>query len=162
MGVDKILGGLLGGRGGGGGAGDIGSILGGLTGGRGGSGGGGGLSAGTLMTLLPLVLGLLKGGGLEKILGGMRAQGLSSEADSWVGKGDNNRVSGKQVRKAVGDHEVSRIAKEAGVSEDEAAEGIAQLLPGLVDGASPDGEVAKREDVDNAFAQLERSAAEQR
>ena len=34
------------------------------------------------MTLLPLVLGLLKGGGLEKILGGMRAKGLSSEADS--------------------------------------------------------------------------------
>ena len=153
MSVDKILGGLLGGSGGG----DLGSILGQLGGGRS-TQGGGGLNPTLLMTLLPLVLGLLKGGGLEKILGGMRAKGLGAQADSWVGTGENQPVTGGQMREVAGD-EVARVAQQAGVSEDEAAEGMAQLLPGLVDSASPEGELAPQENVDSAFDQLQRSAA---
>ena len=158
MSVDKILGGLLGGSGGG----DLGSILGQLAGGRSSSAvgqRGGGINPQLLMMLLPVVLAFLKGGGLEKILGGFRAKGLSAEADSWVGTGDNQPVTGGQVREAVGEDELARIAQQAGVSEDEAAEGMAQLLPGLVDSASPDGELAPPENVDSAFAQLQRSAA---
>ena len=155
MSVDKILGGLLGGSGGAGG-GDLGSILGQLGGGRS-TQGGGGINPAILMALLPLVLGLLKGGGLEKILGGMRSKGLSAEADSWVGTGDNQPVSGEQMREAAGP-EVAQIAQQAGVSEDEAAAAMAQLLPGLVDSASPDGELAPQENVDSAFDQLQRSA----
>jgi uncharacterized protein YidB (DUF937 family) len=157
--VEKILGGLLGGSAGGGG-GDLGSILGQLAGARSTSGGGGGgLNPALLMTLLPVVLGFLKGGGLEKILGGMKAQGLTAQADSWVGKGHNEPVTGAQVREAVGSGEVARIAQEAGVSEDEAAEGMAQLLPKLVDGASPDGQLESKDSIDGAFDQLLRSAA---
>jgi uncharacterized protein YidB (DUF937 family) len=161
--VDKILGGLLGGGSGGGGGGDlVGSILGQLTGARSTSpSGGGGLNPALLMTLLPIVLKLLQGGGLQKILGGMRAQGLTSQADSWVGTGENQPVTGAQVRQAVGTDEVARVAQEAGVSEDEAADGIAQLLPQLVDGASPDGQLEPQESVDSVFDQLRKSAAAQ-
>jgi uncharacterized protein YidB (DUF937 family) len=157
--VDKILGGLLGG--GGGGGGDLGSILGQLAGARSTSPGkgGGALNPALLMTLLPVLLSLLKGGGLEKILGGLKAKGLTAEADSWVGKGENKPVTGEQVREAVGSEEVARVAQEAGVSEDEAAEGMAQLLPQLVDGASPDGALEPQDDIDGAFDQLQRSAA---
>ena len=130
MSVDKILGGLLGGSGGGGGL-DVGAILSGLGGGRSTvPSKGGALNPQMLMALLPLVLGLLKGGGLDRILGGMRAKGFTAEADSYVGTGDNRPLTGGQVREVVGDQEVARIASEAGVSEDEAADGIAQLLPG--------------------------------
>ena len=160
MSVEKILGGLLGG-GGGGGAGDIGNILGKLTGAKGATGGDGrgGLNPALLMTLLPVVLGVLKNGGLQKLLGGLRALGLTAEADSWVGKGENRPVSGAQVRQAVGEEQIARISQEAGVSEDEAAEGVAQLLPQLVDGASPDGDLEPQESIDGAFDQLQRSAA---
>jgi uncharacterized protein YidB (DUF937 family) len=99
------------------------------------------------------------GGDLGAILGGFRAKGLSSEADSWVGPGENAPVSGGQVREVLGDDQVAEVAQQAGVSEDEAAEGMAHPLPGLVDSASPDGELAPRENVDSAFDQLQRSAA---
>jgi uncharacterized protein YidB (DUF937 family) len=99
------------------------------------------------------------GGDLGAILGGFRAKGLSSEADSWVGPGENPPVSGGLVREVLGDGQVAEVAQQAGVSEDEAAEGMAQLLPGLVDSASPDGELAPRENVESAFDQLQRSAA---
>jgi uncharacterized protein YidB (DUF937 family) len=155
-GVDKILGGLLGGKGGGV---DLTNILAGLGGARSTTGGGGGLNPAMLMALLPLVAGLLKGGGLQKILAGFQAKGFSAQADSWVGTGENQQVSGQQVREVVGEGKVSEIARQAGVSEDEAADGIAQLLPQMVDGASPEGELAPQEDVDGAFAQLQRSAA---
>jgi uncharacterized protein YidB (DUF937 family) len=156
--VDKILGGLLGGGGGGGAGGDlIGGVLGQLTGTRStAGGGGGGLNPALLMTLLPVVLKLLQSGGLQRILGGMRAQGLTAEADSWVGAGENRPVTGTQVREAVGP-DVARVAQEAGVSEDEAAEGMAQLLPQLVDGASPDGRLEPQDSVDTVFDQLRQS-----
>jgi YidB-like protein len=64
------------------------------------------------------------GGDLGAILGGFRAKGLSSEADSWVGPGENAPVSGGQMREVLGDDQVAEVAQQAGVSEDEAAEGM--------------------------------------
>jgi uncharacterized protein YidB (DUF937 family) len=159
--VDKILGGLLGGKSGGGGGGlDLTNILAGLGGARSTSGGGGGgVNPAMLAALLPVVMGLLKGGGLQKILQGFQAKGLTSEADSWVGTGENRPVTGQQVREVVGAEKVAEVAQQAGVSEDEAAEGMAALLPTMIDGASPEGELAPQQDVDSAFDQLQRSAS---
>jgi hypothetical protein len=69
-GLDDILGGLTGGKGGSGG----------LGGGRGGGGGGGSSAMGALM---PVLAGLLASGGLSKILGSLKANGLGAQADSW-------------------------------------------------------------------------------
>lgn len=155
-GLEKILGSLLGGKDkGGGGAGglDLTNIIASLGGARS-TQGGGGLNPALLGALLPLVAGLLKNGGLEKILGGLKAKGFTSQADSWVGTGDNEPVSGADIKDIVGQEEVSKIAAEAGLSEDEAAEGIATLLPQVVDHASPEGQLAPAEDFDGAFDQL--------
>jgi uncharacterized protein YidB (DUF937 family) len=153
-GLDDLLGGLLGGSGGG--AGGLGDVLGGLTGGgspgatTGSQGGAGGL----LAALLPMLGSLLASGGLNKILNGFRQQGLSSEADSWVGTGANDQVSGEQVREVIDDAEIAQIAQQLGVSEDEAATAIAAVLPTLVDRVSPDGQLLDEQSLDNAFSQL--------
>jgi uncharacterized protein YidB (DUF937 family) len=89
----------------------------------------------------------------------MRAQGLGPEADSWVGTGQNQPITGAQVRRVIGENEVAGIARAAGASPDDAAEGIAQLLPGLVDVASPGGKLAAPEDVNRAFEELHRTLA---
>lgn len=119
--------------------GALGQLLGG--GGRGGSGG-------MATKLLPVVLGMLasKGGqgglgSLGGLLGRFQSAGLSSQADSWVGQGDNESLDVDQVRQAFSDDELDQIAGEAGVSRDEAAGGLAELVPGLVDGLTPDGGV---------------------
>jgi uncharacterized protein YidB (DUF937 family) len=151
--LDDVLGSLLGGKGGGGG-GDLGSILGGLTG-SGGRGGGGNM----LAALLPLAGSLLAGGGLQKMLSGFQAKGLGAQADSWVGTGANEAVSGAQVRDVVGDDEIGSVAQKLGVSNDQAADALAEVLPKVVDHASPDGQLPSQEELDAAFAKLERTGS---
>jgi uncharacterized protein YidB (DUF937 family) len=146
-GLDDILGGLAGGKGGSGGLGDM---LGGLMGGS----GGGGMGA-----LMPVLAGVLAGGGLSKILGGLKANGLSAQADSWVGTGANQPVSPGDVEKAVGKAEMQRIAQQLGVSEAEAAEAVSKALPELVDKVSPDGQLPPEQDLDAAFDKLAKAGA---
>ena len=45
----------------------------------------------------------------------------------------------QQIQEALGDDEVAAVAEKAGVSKEEAASGIADKLPQLVDKLSPDG-----------------------
>jgi uncharacterized protein YidB (DUF937 family) len=59
-------------------------VLGGVLGKSGAGATGGGQSAG-LSALIPVVTGLLARGGLQKLLNGLKANGLSEQADSWVG-----------------------------------------------------------------------------
>jgi uncharacterized protein YidB (DUF937 family) len=147
-GLDDILGGLMGGKGGAGGLDDV---IGGLTG-RGG-GGGSGMSA-----LLPVLAGVLASGGLNKIMGGLKANGLSSQADSWVGKGQNQPVQAKDVEQAVGPEQIREIAQQLGISESQAADAVAQALPHVVDKVSPDGQLPPEQDLDAAFDKLAASA----
>ena len=89
--------------------------------------------------LLPM---LLKGGaigGLGGLLGKFTSAGLGGKANSWVGTGDNEALDPDEVEQALGADEVDRIAREAGVSRDEAKSGLASMIPGLVDKVSPGG-----------------------
>jgi uncharacterized protein YidB (DUF937 family) len=153
-GLDDILGGLMGGKGGTGGLDDM---LGGLLGGRRGGGGGGGGSA--MGALLPVLAGLLASGGLSKIMGGLKANGLSAQADSWVGTGANQAVSGRDVEQALGQEETRKIAQQLGISETQAADAVAQALPEVVDKVSPDGKLPPEQDLDAAFDKLAKAGA---
>lgn len=155
-GLGDLLGGLAGGGGEGGGGGGLGDILGGLTGGGDAQGGGmpGGMG-GLLTALLPMLGGMLAGGGLQKVLSGFQANGLAAQADSWVGTGENAPISGADVRRVVGDDQIAQIAAGLGVSEDEAAAAVAQVLPTVVDRVSPEGHLAPDSELDAAFGALE-------
>jgi uncharacterized protein YidB (DUF937 family) len=160
-GLDDLIKSVSGGSsGGGGGLGDIlGSILGGGAGtggtGTGDTGLGGAGLGGMLSALLPMLGSLLAGGGLQKILSGLQANGLSAETDSWIGTGENEPVSGADVRQAIGADEISRIAQQLGVSDDEAAGAVAQVLPVVVDRVSPGGELESDAELATAFDALE-------
>ncbi len=159
-GLNDLLGGLLGG-GGGGSQGGLEDVLGGLLGG-GKSGGGGGMGAQTggmnlgavVAVLGPLLAKLLKGGGLSKMMQGAQASGLSAQADSWVGTGENEAVSPQDVKGVVGDDTVQELAREAGISEDEAASVLAQVVPQVVNGLSPNGQLPSDDDLDQLLAKF--------
>lgn len=99
------------------------------------------------MKMVETVAGMIGGGGgaggsgagLQGLVEKFQAGGLGDLAASWIGTGDNKAVTADQVRSALGDDEVQRVADEAGVSKDEAASGLAALLPELVDKVTPDG-----------------------
>ncbi len=152
-GLGDLLGGLAGGGGSGGGLDDI---VGALTGGDSTGARAGGMG-GLLGSLLPALGGMLAGGGLQQILAGFQANGRADEAGSWIGTGDNKPVSGEDVRKAVGSEELAKVAAELGVSEDEAADALAQILPGVVDRVSPGGRLASEGELESAFEALERA-----
>ena len=155
-GLDDLLGGLLGGGSGGGGG--LQDVLGGLLGG--GSGGGTGTAAGGMnmgalaAALAPLVMKLLKGGGVQKLMDNAEANGLSDEAGSWVGTGANQQVSAEQMRSVVGEDVVQQVAREAGISEEEAAGVLAQVVPQVVDGLSPNGQLPSENDLDQLAAKF--------
>jgi uncharacterized protein YidB (DUF937 family) len=149
--IEDLLGGLLGGSGSGsggalGGLGGLGSLLGG-----GGSGGG----AGALTALIPVVTGMLAGGGLSKILSGMSAAGLDDKAKSWVSTGESKPISADEVKQVVDKSQIDEVAAKAGVSHDEAAGLIAQALPAMVDHVTPDGTVPDAAAVDDKLAQIQ-------
>lgn len=163
-GLEDLIKSARGGSGGGGGLGDlIGGALGRTaTGGMGGSTGrgmggglGGGVGGGLLGALLPVVASMLANGGLKKLLAGLQAKGLGSEADSWVSSGANRPVKGTQVREVLGDDEITRISDKLGISKDEAAEAVAMVLPDVVDQVTPQGELPPDDELDSAFKQLQ-------
>ena len=149
-GLGDLLGSLAGGASSGGGLEDI---IGGLAGGSSGSQAGG--MGGLLGSLLPALGGMLAGGGLQQVLSGFQANGLSAQTDSWIGTGANEPISGEDVRKAVGEEELAKIAAQLGVSEDEAADAVAQVLPTVVDKVSPEGHLAPESELESAFGALE-------
>ncbi|MET9661314.1 YidB family protein [Streptomyces sp. NPDC006510] len=135
--LGSLLGGLLGGgqssgqSSGPGGAGSIlGALLGTLGGGRGGTGGGG-------------------GNALEGLIGMLTRSGLVDQAQSWVGTGANQPVSGAQITEALPDETLRKVAREAGVTTEQAADEIARSLPTAVDKLTPTGEVPEGRSIED-------------
>lgn len=123
-GLGDILGQVLGGgapRGGGGGG--MGDILGQILGG----GGGGGAGAGM--------------GGLGGLLEQFQRAGYGEQASSWVGTGQNQPIPSDVIGQIFGQDGLAAIARQAGVSEQDASAGLSQLLPEVVDRVTPNGQV---------------------
>jgi uncharacterized protein YidB (DUF937 family) len=114
-------------------------------------GGGGGMD-GLVKMLLPALGGLLAGGGLSKILAGFQQNGMGGKAQSWVGTGENESVSGDEVRQALGQEELGNVASQLGLPEDQAAEVLAAALPDAVDQVTADGQVPDEQTVNQRLA----------
>ena len=150
------LGDLLKGAGGGSGGG-LGDLLGGILGGgaRGGSLGAGGLGGNPMLRmLLPLVAGMLMNGGLQKLLARLQQSGAGAKGQSWVSTGPNEPVDAAEIKQALDGQELAQIAQKLGVSEDEAAEAVAHVLPDVVDQATPAGELPDDTELDRTFGRL--------
>jgi uncharacterized protein YidB (DUF937 family) len=127
--------------------GGLGDLLGGLMGG-GSQGGSGGSGMGAAAAVLaPMVAGFLKGGGLEKLLSGFKQAGMEKQAASWVGKGPNEPISPQQVEQVVAPEQIDEVASELGVSHEQAAGVLAEVIPAVVDGVTPGGEVPSTEEL---------------
>ncbi|GGT23767.1 MULTISPECIES: YidB family protein [Streptomyces] len=124
---------------------DLGSLLGSLLGGggQGGTSGGAGNILGALLGALGNGQGGTGGGGnaLEGLIGMLTKSGLVDQAQSWVGTGENQAVSGAQIAEALPDGTLQKVAQETGVSTEQAADEIARSLPTAVDRLTPSGEV---------------------
>jgi uncharacterized protein YidB (DUF937 family) len=122
----------------------------------GGASGSGATNVGALVgALAPMIIGMLRSGGLQKLIQGLQQKGLGAQADSWVSTGGNEKVSGSEMRVGLGDDEVRQFAQEAGISEDEAADVLATVVPQVVNGLTPDGHVPSDDELEALLRQLQ-------
>ncbi len=93
-------------------------------------------------TLVSAVLQMVNNhpGGLPGLISAFEQQGLGGVVNSWVGTGPNEPVAPQQVQNAVGDGQIEDVAAKLGISKDDASAKIAQLLPGIVDHLTPNGQ----------------------
>jgi uncharacterized protein YidB (DUF937 family) len=98
-----------------------------------------------MQRLVPTLSGLLGGDntGSGVDLGGLLARlnsgGLSAAVSSWLGDGANQGISPAQVTALFGPDKVADFASQLGLSHEEAAGGLADALPQMVDKASSGG-----------------------
>jgi len=64
--------------------------------------------------------------------------GLGDAANSWIGSGQNQPVSPKQLSPALGSDIIKALAQRSGLSE-ELTKQLSQILPGVVDKLTPAG-----------------------
>jgi uncharacterized protein YidB (DUF937 family) len=109
----------------------LGQVLGGHVAGGGGAGGG-------------------AAGGLGGLLEQLQRAGFGEQARSWVGRGANQPIPPDAMTQIFGREGIEQISRQAGVPEDEAAEGLSRLLPEVIDRVTPDGQVPDAESLTNS------------
>jgi uncharacterized protein YidB (DUF937 family) len=94
--------------------------------------------------LLQEVTGLLGNDGSHGGLGGLvdkfQQAGLGHLISSWVGSGQNLPISADQLNQVLGSDALAGIAGKLGIDPQQAAGQLSQLLPGLIDHLTPQGQ----------------------
>ena len=95
-----------------------------------------------LSSLTTALSGLTDGDGgfdLGALMKNMDSSGLGDMAKSWLGDGANAEISAEQISSAIGSEKISAFATKLGISVQEAAGGLSEALPKMVDNASSGG-----------------------
>jgi uncharacterized protein YidB (DUF937 family) len=123
------------------------------------------------MGIEDLLGGLLKGGGgnalvdqaksfigqqgLSAVLGQLTNGGLGDQVKSWIGMGENKEVSPEEIQKAISADDLKKFADSAGVSMEQASQGLAAVLPGMVDKLTPEGKVPDKSGVEKLLGSID-------
>lgn len=167
--LDGLLGQMMGGANNAGGAGrqdgGLGDLLGSLGGGMPGMGAGSGQSAQGANPLLMILLQLLQqNGGIGGLMGRMQQSGMGEQVQSWIGTGQNQPIAPDALSQIFGQGQLGQIAQQLGMSQQDAAGGLAQMLPELVNEMTPQGQIPQNDNdlVAQVLASLQQSDARRR
>lgn len=120
------------------------SVLGGML------GGGQQQQAGGAGALINIVAGMLAnqggaGGGAAGGLAGLAEQfakgGLGDVMNSWIGKGENLPIGADQLGNVLGGDLLGKLTQQTGMGQSDLLGQLSQLLPQMVDKATPDGAI---------------------
>jgi uncharacterized protein YidB (DUF937 family) len=84
---------------------------------------------------------IAKHGGVSGIVSQLQQQGLGATVNSWIGTGPNQPISPDQVHQAFGPDLIRELAAKTGMTPQELAQKLSQVLPQVVDKLTPDGSV---------------------
>ncbi|MBR8318695.1 MULTISPECIES: YidB family protein [Burkholderia cepacia complex] len=87
-------------------------------------------------------------GGLNGLIEKFKAGGAGEIIGSWVGTGENQPISPDTLQNVLGSDVVGSLASKVGIDPSQASSILAQVLPHVVNGATPNGEVPASGQVD--------------
>ena len=97
--------------------------------------------------LLEAVGGLINNpqtGGLTGLISAFEEKGLGGVVASWVGTGENLPISADQLTNVLGSDVIGQLARSAGMDQGAAAGQLSQILPQLIDGLTPNGQLPQQ------------------
>jgi len=116
----------------------LGNMMGGMMGGM----TGGSQQAQGSSPLIQMALQLLQqNGGIQGVLAKCQQAGMGQQAQSWIGTGQNMPIPADALSQIFGQGQLGQIAQQLGMSHQEAANGLSQVLPGVVDEMTPQGQI---------------------
>ena len=117
-----------------------------VTGALGGAGSNGGGNA-----MLDVVMQMLskngQHGGLAGLVQAFQNKGLGDQMASWIGTGQNLPISPEQIKSVLGGGQLGQLASQLGMDEQQAAGGLADLLPQVIDKVTPNGQMPQSDDL---------------
>ena len=84
-----------------------------------------------------------KHGGLQGVVSEFEKNGLGNTVKSWVGTGPNDAISPDEVHRALGPDLLRQLSEKSGLSVQDLAQKLAQVLPQAVDNLTPNGAIPK-------------------
>lgn len=139
-------------------AGDLGAVLGSVLGSQTAQRQGSGFNKGALLlALLPIVLGFIQSqGGLSGLLAKFQGNGMGNKAQSWVGiDTDNDGLDAGDILGLFGQEQINDVCRQVGADQNEVCQGIAELLPQVVNDLTPHGDVqADEKDANNEIDEI--------
>jgi uncharacterized protein YidB (DUF937 family) len=84
-----------------------------------------------------------KHGGEQGIVAQLEQQGLGGTVRSWVGTGANLPITPDEIHQAFGSDTVKELAAKIGMSPQDLATKLSQMLPQAIDKLTPGGIAAK-------------------
>jgi uncharacterized protein YidB (DUF937 family) len=126
--LDSVLGAVLGGQQQQGGAGALAQIVAGMLANKGQAGAAADGAAGGL-------------GGLAGLAEQFQKGGMGDVMNSWIGKGENLPISADQLNNVLGSDVIGKITQATGMNQGDLLGQLSQMLPGMVDKVTPDGQI---------------------
>lgn len=93
-------------------------------------------------------------GGIQGILEKFRNGGLGGVVESWLSQQSNQSVNSEQITSVFGSPALQDLGAKLGVDSQTASTLIAEYLPKIVDGLSPQGEAPAQGDLMSAGLNL--------
>ncbi|MGU3539014.1 YidB family protein [Methylobacterium sp. A54F] len=85
-------------------------------------------------------------GGLDGLIEGFRRSGLGDVVESWIGHGQNRPVQPNQLADALGPDTLDTLERQTGLDRNSLLGQLAQVLPEVINGLTPQGRVPTGEE----------------
>ncbi len=82
-------------------------------------------------------------GGVQGVVGEFERNGFGQTVRSWVGTGPNDPIAAGDMQRVLGSDLLQKLSEKSGLSQQDLADRLSQVLPRAVDHLTPDGVIPK-------------------